>query len=348
MAGWGLVGAATAKAPDDLLQELIAGRLQAEELARKRASEDQKAQIALEELGIKQGTLGVSQGDLKLRQGADARAGEKFKTDQTISAEDRARADAERAAAEAAAAGLPERGKTIFNLRKVDKNAQPETYFGKEPTLRVMAPGSRLVDDAGKVTYSAPDRPAGQGSPPAVKYGIYKDETGKIVQLPVEEGAKRGLTPSRMQSDKERQAKGDLQTAVDLIDQITGLGDSTGWRGIGGLKQGSINQWIAGNFGAGDENEMRLRAKIGNLRGDVMHQRLGAALTKQELETAKSYLAGIDQHPAMAKVLLDEYRNFLRSTIRNRGWDVGEQKSDPPPPNGKPTAADLIKKYGGG
>ncbi|CAB4146886.1 hypothetical protein UFOVP509_1, partial [uncultured Caudovirales phage] len=285
----------------------------------------------------------IDLGKFAIDQNADQRSGEYL----GIAKSDRARADAT-AQADALAkslqaadfdklmsgisdpavrtvAGLHQMGNPGIDVNDLRPSAPKPPQF----TFREDAQGLMAIDPENPTnTQRVPGfRPVPKGEPsaPKEKYGTYMDETGKLVTASESDAAKRGLTPSRMQSDKERQNKGDLQTAVDLIDDITDLGTKSGWAGIGGLKSGSIQQWLAGNMGAGTPDEIRLRSKIGNLRGDVMHQRLGAALTKQELQTAESYLASIDQNPAMAEILLDEYRNFLKTTMKNRGFTAADK-----------------------
>lgn len=88
-----------------------------------------------------------------------------------------------------------------------------------------------------------------------------------------------------------------MDTVAALGNQALALGTQTQWSGVGGMKQGSIAQFTAKNFGKGTPDETKLRGIIGNIQGTVARLRGGTSFTPNEQALLETYTPTIDEDP---------------------------------------------------
>lgn len=185
MAGWGLVGAATARAPQETLEELVAERIAAAEAQRKQQAEALKQQLDVGRFGLESERVGIDRRGadradqyLGIAQEQDTRAGQKFATDQTYTSEDRALEAARRAEQAAAVGSAPAHLRPTLNFRRIGLG-------DVSPRDAAMTPQAQ--DDAAlKLRQTAPPRQGNGGATtpaPRPARPLSAIEAGKISEL---------------------------------------------------------------------------------------------------------------------------------------------------------------------
>ncbi len=109
-----------------------------------------------------------------------------------------------------------------------------------------------------------------------------------------------------------------MDTAMQMSQNLVELGESIGWEGVGGLWQGSIDQWLAQNFGKGSPEEQQLRSMIGNVRATIAKLRGGTSFTANEEKLLNTYTPGINDSPMVIKSkvnALTDFINLKRNTV---------------------------------
>lgn len=338
MANWGLIGAATALAPQQTLDEIVAGRIAEQE--RQRKAEEAAIEMAAKKLKMSLDTdanrrenVSNERGGeyLKIAQGQEGRAAQKFGME-----------TADRERDKAFEAGLDAPTLRRVNLTRLGLN---------EPEQRPMVVGKNLVDPSGKVLFSAPeDTPATQQR--RTQWIEVSGEGGKrvkrLVDMNTGDVIREEASPDRPVSAKESEQYGLAKTIEDKIDEIIRLGDETKWAGVGPLGIGTLKGY-AKQFGFGDDRGAQLRAKIANLRGIVAKERGGSAFTPTEWQMLDAYMADQNQGGDVNRIKLKEFKDFL---VKKRQAQFGPDALRPIPSHGgapsqKLSAEELIRKYGG-
>ena len=109
-----------------------------------------------------------------------------------------------------------------------------------------------------------------------------------------------------------------MDTAMQMSQNLVELGESIGWEGVGGLWQGSIDQWLAQNFSKGEPEEQQLRSMIGNVRATIAKLRGGTSFTANEEKLLNTYTPGINDSPMVIKSkvnALTDFINLKRNTV---------------------------------
>lgn len=119
-------------------------------------------------------------------------------------------------------------------------------------------------------------------------------------------GASGGKLPASTQNDLIT-----MKTVENMIDQSMALGTRIGWTGVGGLWKGSVNQWLARNFGAGSKEQQSLRNWVGNIKGTIAQLRGGTSFTPNEQQLLETYAPVIDDHPKVLKQKLEDLKQFI-------------------------------------
>ena len=114
------------------------------------------------------------------------------------------------------------------------------------------------------------------------------------------------LSPAR----QEDIATGD--TLTQLAQEALSLGERIGFKGVGGLYQGSIRQFLAKNFGFGSSEEQDLRNLIGNITGTLAKLRGGTSFTKNEQKLLETYSPTINDSALVLQSKLNSLLSFIQ------------------------------------
>jgi hypothetical protein len=104
-----------------------------------------------------------------------------------------------------------------------------------------------------------------------------------------------------------------LNTIEALVNEISTLGQKTNWSGVGGLGMGSAQQFLKKNFGVGSDEGQSLRANIGNLRSSVSQARAGLTLTENEERMLDTFVGTIDSHPELIQANMRELMKWVQT-----------------------------------
>lgn len=110
----------------------------------------------------------------------------------------------------------------------------------------------------------------------------------------------------------------DIDTLSTLLDNTLALGNRIGFAGTGGAFKGSIDQFLAKNFGRGTAEEEELRNYIGNIRGTLAKLRGGTSFTANEEKLLNSYTPSINDNPLTIQAKVNSLKSYLatkRSSI---------------------------------
>lgn len=334
MAGWGLVGAATARAPQDFLEELVAERMAAAEAQRKRQAEELKQKLDVGRFGLETERVGIDQRGadradkyLGIAESQDGRAGQKSAMEATYTAEDRALAAAKRAEQEAAVGSAPAHLRSTLNFRRIglgevnprDAAMTPEAQDAAALKLRQTAPprqpATRPPSDAPK-----PARP------------LSAIEAGKLSELNTSLNDLKTLREALGTTGAESKIGAWVPNVVTEV---------TGWGADAKAKQATID---------------RVKQVIGKaLEGGV--------LRKEDEAKYEKILPTVGDPPENAKVKLDGLEAAIKQRLETQkqaledaGYDLSrfrmretmKPEASHSTTTTKPmSAADLIKKYGG-
>jgi hypothetical protein len=128
------------------------------------------------------------------------------------------------------------------------------------------------------------------------------------------------LGPSGGMTKLSPGAKDDLatmKTVEDLGRTALELGEQTGWKGIGGMYQGSIAEFGTKHFGTGTPEEIKLRSYIGQIKGTIAKLRGGTSFTPNEQALLDTYTPGKDEHPNSIKAKMIALNDFIATKRRN-------------------------------
>jgi hypothetical protein len=156
------------------------------------------------------------------------------------------------------------------------------------------------------------------GSNRTVKISSSDPDTGQVFEEYVtpQEARERGPIRKGMGA-KDIEAGNAMSDYVKKIDEAIALGDKSGWAGTG-----FIVGRAAGAFGGkfASEEALQLRGLIGDLFAENAHERFGGALTPQEIERAKNYLAEATDDPKKIRVNLQRMKSGVAPALER--WQV--------------------------
>lgn len=146
--------------------------------------------------------------------------------------------------------------------------------------------------------------------------------------------AQMGATIPQELSAAAQEKQRSLQVMSQTISQIEQIGSAIGWSGVGGLFQGSIQQFLATNFGSGSQQEQMLRSFIGNLQAAIALQRGGTSFTTNEQVLLEQYTPTINDSPQVIQSKLAALKTFFSSTQQaysgtSGGFSSGTSYNDP-------------------
>jgi len=112
-----------------------------------------------------------------------------------------------------------------------------------------------------------------------------------------------------------------MDTVNDLADKILSIGQQTQFSGVGGFGQGTVNQFLAKNFGKGTPEGEELRNLIGTIKGTIAKLRGGTSFTPNEEKLLNTYTPGINDSPLVIQSKLKTLKEFIETlrinTINN-------------------------------
>lgn len=288
MAGWGLVGSATAQAPLNTLEEIIAAQAMKDEAMRKQAIEQRKLGQDDARIGIDAQRAGYE----GQRVGLDR---DKFVDTQSIRTKEQQ--DFDNLIEEASKSQpwmvpvLKARRVAGATIDAKDANVSPE----QQRVQSVEDEQAKAAAKAAETAQALRNAQILKGTP------SYDDLHPKTpTEKPV-------VIPSNV-----RMKKADMNTISKMVDEVESFGDSNQWKGVGGMLGGTLKGFMSKQFGAGTSEESALRSKIGNIKGTIAKLRGGAAFTPSEMEMLESYTPTINDHPALIKSKLAGLRQWLK------------------------------------
>lgn len=166
---------------------------------------------------------------------------------------------------------------------------------------------------------------AGRGTGPLVRVTYTDPDTGQTFEQDMTRDEARALGPrAKPMAAKDLEAGNAMSDYVKKIDEAIALGDKSGWAGTG-----FIVGRTAGAFGGkfASEDALTLRGLIGDLFAENAHERFGGALTPQEIERAKNYLAEATDDPKKIKVNLQRMKSVVAPALER--WQARKGASAP-------------------
>lgn len=250
--------------------------------------------------------------------------------------------------------------KRIVSLKRIGVNASPEDVeTPQERATRLAGEDTRelrMADEKAKIGARYRETSGGD-------YTTLTGPTGETQMVTKGPAANALLAKGwKIQSDighttpklaaSQQEDLATMDTVAGLGNQVLALGTQIGWKGVGGFKAGTIQQFGAKNMGTGTQDEQKLRNAIGNIKGTIAKLRGGSALTPQELQLIETYTPTIDDDPKMIQAKIASLQDFIgekkRNLIRVASGQFEDTAPAPTTPGAaKPTAEDLLKKYGG-
>lgn len=109
----------------------------------------------------------------------------------------------------------------------------------------------------------------------------------------------------------------DWNTLNDLASQTLNLGNQIGFSGVGGGYNGTIQQFMAKQFGQGTKEEETLRNLISNIQGTIAKARGGTSFTPNEQRLLDSYTPTINDSPMVIQSKLASLQSFIQTTTGN-------------------------------
>lgn len=163
------------------------------------------------------------------------------------------------------------------------------------------------------------------GSNRTVKISYSDPDTGQMFEEYVtpQEARERGPIRKGM-SAKDVEAGNAMSDYVKKIDQALALGEKSGWAGTG-FFEGRAAGMLGGKFAS--EEALQLRGLIADLFAENAHERFGGALTPQEIERAKGYLAEATDDPKKIKINLQRMKNVVAPALER--WKARKGTSAP-------------------
>lgn len=137
-----------------------------------------------------------------------------------------------------------------------------------------------------------------------------------------------GMTPPPPSTGAANRQKAidEVKILKQQLQDILAYGEQTGWKGVGGMWQGSASRVAKQNLGIGsDEGEM-LRNKIGTLRTDIGHEKFGSAFTGSEKAMLNTFAPDIDRDPSAIKTNIN---NLLQEANRKEAQLTGAPQAQP-------------------
>jgi hypothetical protein len=163
------------------------------------------------------------------------------------------------------------------------------------------------------------------GSNRTVKISYADPDTGQVFEEYVtpQEARERGPIRKGMGA-KDLDAGNAMTDYVKKIDEAMALGEKSGWAGTGFIV-GRTSGAFGGKFAS--EDALTLRGLIGDLFAENAHERFGGALTPQEIERAKNYLAEATDDPKKIKVNLQRMKSVVAPALDR--WQARKGASAP-------------------
>ena len=165
----------------------------------------------------------------------------------------------------------------------------------------------------------------GRGTGPLVRVTFTDPDTGQTFEQDMTRDEARALGPrAKPMAAKDVEAGNAMSDYVKKIDEAIALGDKTGWGGTGVI-EGRAAGMFGGKFAS--EDALKLRGFIADLFAENAHERFGGALTPQEIERAKGYLAEATDDPKKIKVNLQRMKNVVAPALER--WQARKGASAP-------------------
>lgn len=155
--------------------------------------------------------------------------------------------------------------------------------------------------------------------------------TGEVQPVTLPDGAQPGGSRQKSLSVAQQEELATMQTVEDMANEVKALGDSIGWKGVGGMGTGSVNQFLAKNAGMGTSKEEMLRNKIGNIQGTIAKLRGGTSFTPNEQALLETYVPTINDSDAVNQAKLQSLVEFIRSKRANTMKYAGGGEVQAPP-----------------
>ena len=210
------------------------------------------------------------------------------------------------------------------------------------------------------------NQPAGQTSPDAgwqlkevtdpstnkTRMVRVNSRTGEVQPVALPDGVQPGGSRQTRLSAGQQDDLATMKTVEDMVDAAANLGDATKWAGVGGMGQGTVGGFMARNLGTGTAEAETLRNYIGNVQATIAKLRGGTSFTANEQALLEQYTPTINESALTLKAKMASLKQFIQMKRQNTllyagGGDPAAATPDAAP-TAKPSAADLIKKYGGG
>lgn len=176
-------------------------------------------------------------------------------------------------------------------------------------------------------------------------------QTGEAQPVSMPGGLQPGGARQTRLSAGQQDDLATMDTVQKLSAEASRLGDAIGWKGVGGLGQGTVGRLAMQHLGKGDPREEELRNYVGNIQGTIAKLRGGTAFSAQEKAMLDSYTPTINDSSKTIQAKLKTLNTFIAakrdSTMKYAGGGGGIPASSGASDAAK-RAADLIKKYGGG
>lgn len=333
MAGFALSGAAAgaAGALEDLLKQEFLKQAQRARLAEEIRQADMRQGVAMR---------GLDQGDRRISEDArqfDVGAGQR---DRTIKLDEQAQPVRIRQM----------EAQTGELLRKPQAEQQERDFItGRDKTTH----GTRMKEIAARSGDSrASDWQIVQSVNPTTNETVsvrINRQTGEAQPVTMPGGLQPGGAKQTRLSVSQQDDLATMETIQKLSKEASALGAATGWKGVGGLGQGTVGRLAMQHLGKGDPREEELRNYIGNIQGTIAKLRGGTAFSAQEKAMLDSYTPTINDSPKTIQAKLKTLDTFISakrdSTMKYAGGGGGQAA---PSGDAAKRAADLIKKYGGG
>lgn len=191
----------------------------------------------------------------------------------------------------------------------------------------------------------ARSRVGAAGSNRTVKISYSDPDTGQVFEefVTPQEARERGPIRKGM-SAKDLESGAGMSDYVKKIDEALALGEKSGWSGTGVI-EGRTAGMFGGRFAS--EDALKLRGLIADLFAENAHERFGGALTPQEIERAKGYLAEATDDPKKIKVNLQRMKSVVAPALERWQARRGGGAASGEPGAGQGQQFDFDPKTGG-
>lgn len=326
MAGWGLVGSATANAPLDTLEEIIAAQAAKDDAMRKQAVERYKLGQDDARIGIDAQRAGYE----GQRVGLDR---EKFVDTQTVRTKEQQ--DFDNLIAEASKSQpwmvpvLKARRIAGATIDTRDANVSPEQQRDQSVEDETI----KATTKAAETAQALKNAQILKGTP---SYGDLHPSEPKP--------AKQPTLPSNV-----KMKMADMQTIAKMVDSVEALGDKIQWKGVGstGFGSGALKGLYKKVTGRGSNEESSLRNEIGNIKGTIAKLRGGAAFTPSEMQMLETYVPTIGEDPSSIKTKLQGLRQWIKFQADSINEQFGGAATESAPSDASGPKVGETRKSGG-